>query len=41
LTRRQYHRQLEAALLANGRFGALAADRSISGAEALSVISDQ
>ena len=41
LTRRQYHRQLEAALLANGRFAALAPDRSIPGATALSVISDQ
>src|SRR5262249_37708244 len=41
LTRRQYHRQLETALLANGRFTALPTGRSISGAEALSVISDQ
>ena len=41
LTRRQYHRQLEAALLANGRFATLPVERSISGAQALSVISDQ
>src|SRR5262252_4496824 len=40
LTRRQYHRQLEAALLANGRFTALPAGRSMSGTEALSVISN-
>ena len=39
LTRRQYHRQLEAALLATGRFAALPADRSISGTQALELIS--
>jgi leucyl/phenylalanyl-tRNA--protein transferase len=39
LTRRQYHRQLEAALLANGRFAALPPDRSIPGAQALELIS--
>jgi leucyl/phenylalanyl-tRNA---protein transferase len=41
MTRRQYHRQLEAALLANGRFAALPTERNISGAEALSVLSNQ
>ncbi|HEV2957843.1 MAG TPA: leucyl/phenylalanyl-tRNA--protein transferase [Xanthobacteraceae bacterium] len=41
LTRRQYHRQLETALVANGRFAALPVDRGMSGAEALSVISDR
>jgi leucyl/phenylalanyl-tRNA--protein transferase len=39
LTRRQYHRQLEAALLANGRFAALPPDQNISGAQALELIS--
>ena len=41
LTRRQYHRQLEAALLANGRFAALTTERAVPGAQALSVISDR
>ena len=39
LTRRQYHRQLEAALLASGRFGVLPNERAISGAQALALIS--
>ena len=35
LTRRQYHRQLEAALLVNGRFGAAPADDAMTGEQAL------
>src|SRR5262249_37425939 len=38
LTRRQYHRQLETALLANGRFTTLPCEHSISGADALGII---
>jgi len=38
LTRRQYHRQLEAALLANGRFAALPADQAIPGTQAQQMI---
>ena len=41
MTRRQYHRQLEAALLANGRFTALPPERAMPGAQALSVISNR
>ena len=41
LTRRQYHRQLEAALLANGRFAVLPTERAVPGAQALSVISER
>jgi leucyl/phenylalanyl-tRNA--protein transferase len=41
LSRRQYHRQLEAALAVEGRFNALAPHQAVSGAEALSVISNQ
>jgi leucyl/phenylalanyl-tRNA--protein transferase len=41
LTRRHYHRQLEAALVVNGRFAALPPGRPIAGAQALAVISDQ
>ena len=39
LTRRQYHRQLEAALLANGRFATLPPERAMPGAQALELIS--
>jgi leucyl/phenylalanyl-tRNA--protein transferase len=39
LTRRQYHRQLEAALLANGRFAALPCDRAMTGVQALELSS--
>jgi leucyl/phenylalanyl-tRNA--protein transferase len=43
LTRRHYHRQLEAALVVNGRFAALPPGRPIAGAQALAlaVIGDQ
>jgi leucyl/phenylalanyl-tRNA--protein transferase len=39
LTRRQYHRQLEAALLTNGRFAALPPERAVPGTQALEMIS--
>src|ERR1700740_3349348 len=35
LTRRQYHRQLEAALVVNGRFSAVPADNAMTGEQAL------
>ena len=38
LTRRQYHRALEAALAVNGRFAALPTDRPIAGTDALAMI---
>jgi leucyl/phenylalanyl-tRNA--protein transferase len=41
LSSRQYHRQLEAALAVEGRFNALPPHQPMSGAEVLSVISDQ
>jgi leucyl/phenylalanyl-tRNA--protein transferase len=38
LTRRQYHRRLEAALAVAGRFNALPPDQAMAGAEALAMI---
>jgi leucyl/phenylalanyl-tRNA---protein transferase len=38
LTRRQYHRQLEAALVVNGRFSAVPADNAMTGAQALELL---
>jgi leucyl/phenylalanyl-tRNA--protein transferase len=38
LTRRQYHRRLEAALAVTGRFNALPPDQAIAGTEALAMI---
>jgi leucyl/phenylalanyl-tRNA---protein transferase len=38
LTRRQYHRQLEAALIANGRFAAVPAEKAMTGEQALELV---
>jgi len=39
LTRRQYHRRLEAALTANGRFAAVPPEQAMTGAQALEFVS--